>query len=269
MNNHSHRVKQPLISARLGIAGAAGRMGKAMISELQAGNYPNLKLVGAFVSGMDPLRGKHLNESVRYETVSESSLKNIDVFIDFTEPNATLQFLPLLREFRCPAVIGTTGHSKEQKEEIKKLSESQAVLLAPNTSIGVNVLISLLENAVSLLPKTFTPHIVEIHHRDKKDAPSGTAKQLSETIREARKEILRAFSPQNDPHDVTVESIRGGDVMGEHTILFLGEGERLELTHRAASRTIFARGALEAAQWIITQKPGLYSMKDFLKELKE
>lgn len=257
----------------LAIAGAAGRMGKAMISLLEAGNYPNLKLVRAFVSAVDPLRGKHLNESVRYETVSESSFKNIDVFVDFTEPGATLQFLPLLREFRCPAVIGTTGYSKEQKEEIKNLSEFQAVLLAPNTSIGVNVLISLLENAVSLLPKTFTPHIVEVHHRDKKDAPSGTAKQLSETIREARKEILRAFSPQNDPHfspqndphDVTVESIRGGDVIGEHTILFLADGERLELTHRATSRTIFARGALEAAQWIITQKPGLYSMKDFLR----
>lgn len=253
----------------LAIAGAAGRMGKAMISLLEAGNYPNLKLVRAFVSAVDPLREKHLNESVRYEMVSASSesnvsLKNIDVFVDFTEPGATLQFLPLLREFRCPAVIGTTGHSKEQKEEIKKLSESQAVLLAPNTSIGVNVLISLLENAVSLLPKTFTPHIIEVHHRDKKDAPSGTAKQLSETIREARKEILRAFSPQNDPHDVTVESIRGGDVIGEHTILFLADGERLELTHRATSRTIFARGALEAAQWLITQKPGLYSMKDFL-----
>ncbi|MEK7791216.1 MAG: 4-hydroxy-tetrahydrodipicolinate reductase [Deltaproteobacteria bacterium] len=256
MNNDSHRVKQPLASARLGIAGAAGRMGKAMISELQAGNYPNLKLVRTFVSEGDPLRGKYLNESVRYETVSESSLKNIDVFIDFTEPDATLQFIPLLREFRCPAVIGTTGHSKEQKEEIKKLSKSQAVLLAPNTSIGVHVLISLLENAAKLLPKTFTPHIIDVHHRDKKDAPSGTAKQLSETIRAVR-------------NDVTIESIRGGDVMGEHTILFLGEGERLELTHRAASRTIFARGALEAAQWLITQKPGLYSMKDFLEGTRE
>lgn len=253
----------------LAIAGAAGKMGKAMISLLEAGNYPNLKLVRAFVSATDPLRGKYLDESIRYETVSENSLKNIDVFIDFTEPGATLQFLPLLREFRCPAVIGTTGYSKEQKEEIKNLSESQAVLLAPNTSIGVNVLMSLLENAVKLLPKTFTPHIIEVHHRDKKDAPSGTAKQLSETIREARKEILRAFSPQNDPHDVTVESIRGGDVIGEHTILFLADGERLELTHRAASRTIFARGALEAAQWIIAQKPGLYSMKDFLEGTRE
>ncbi len=240
----------------LAIAGAAGRMGKAMISLLEAGNYPNLKLSRAFVSEADPLREKHLNESVRYETISENSLKNIDVFVDFTEPGATMRFLPLLREFRCPAVIGTTGYSKEQKEEIKKLSESQAVLLAPNTSIGVNVLISLLESAAKLLPKTFTPHIVEVHHRDKKDAPSGTAKQLSETVKAVR-------------GDVTVESIRGGDVIGEHTILFLGEGERLELTHRAASRTIFARGALEAAQWIITQKPGLYSMKHFLKEPEE
>lgn len=236
---------------RIGIAGATGRMGKAMISLLEGGHYPNLKLMRAFVSGKNPSNGKPLNESVTYEIVSESLLKNIDVFIDFTKPGATMQFLPLLREFHCPTIIGTTGYSQEQREEIKKLSESVAVLFAPNTSIGVNVLLSLLETTTKLLPKTFTPHIVEVHHNDKKDAPSGTAKQLSETIKAAR-------------DDVTIESIRGGDVIGEHTVLFLGEGERLELTHRATSRTIFARGALEAAQWIVTQKPGLYSMKDLL-----
>lgn len=235
---------------RIGIAGATGRMGRAMISALK--DYPQLRLEKAFVSEKDSLNGQRLNESVVYETVSDHSLKSIDVFIDFTEPEATMRFLPLLREFRCSAVIGTTGFSAEQKEAIQKCSESIAILFAPNTSIGVNVLISLLEQATQLLPKTFTPHILEVHHHDKKDAPSGTAKQLSETIKTIR-------------DDVKIESIRGGDVVGEHTILFLGEGERLELTHRATSRIIFARGALTAAQWLASQKPGLYSMKDVLR----
>ena len=145
---------------------------------------------------------------------------------------------------------------RKQKKEIQKLSQLVPVLLAPNMSIGINVLLDLVQRAAELLPHKFSPHIIEIHHPHKKDAPSGTALEL-------KKKILRGA--QDDKKNIPIESLRGGDVVGEHTVLFLGPGERLELKHNATSRSIFARGALQAAQWITHQKPGLYSMKDVLE----
>ncbi|MBI2645454.1 MAG: 4-hydroxy-tetrahydrodipicolinate reductase [Deltaproteobacteria bacterium] len=225
----------------VGIAGSQGKMGSALQSLLKEGFFPNLKCSALFDKSA-PL--------------SLSSAQSIDALIDFTEPKATMNFLPILKELKKAIVIGTTGFSEGEKNEIRKLSQSVPVVLSPNMSIGVNVLFDLVQKAAKLLPTEFSSHILEIHHPHKKDAPSGTALKLKE-------EILR--SAQDDKKNVSIESVRGGDVVGEHTVYFLSQGERLELTHRATSRTIFARGALKAAEWVVKQKPGLYSMQDVLE----
>lgn len=218
----------------VGISGSQGKMGSALQALLKKENFPNLVCSSLFDKNA-PL--------------SLSSAQSIDVLIDFTEPKATLNFLPILKELKKAIVIGTTGFSEEEKNEIRKLSQSVPVVFSPNMSIGVNVLFDLVQSAAKLLPAEFSSHIIEIHHPHKKDVPSGTALKL-------KNEIQRP---------VSIESIRGGDVVGEHTVYFLSQGERLELTHRATSRTIFARGALKAAEWIVKQKPGLYSMQDVLE----
>ena len=225
----------------IGILGAQGKMGQELQLLLQKGEFHNLKC-GALFDKDSPF--------------SLSHAKALDVFIDFTESKATLSFLPILKELKKPIVIGTTGFTDEQKKEIQKLSQLVPVVLAPNMSIGINVLLDLVQRAAELLPHKFSPHIIEIHHPHKKDAPSGTALEL-------KKKILRGA--QDDKKNIPIESLRGGDVVGEHTVLFLGPGERLELKHNATSRSIFARGALQAAQLITHQKPGLYSMKDVLE----
>ena len=246
----------------VGILGASGKMGKELISLLLSNAYPNLILKCAFVAVQSSLKNKKITDAITYETLSLETLKNIDVLIDFSECSATLHCLPLLRELRKPAVIGTTGFSDMQKSEIKKLAEAVPVVFSPNTSLGVNALFQLVQKASQLLPKDFSPNILEIHHADKKDAPSGTAKKLKE-------EILRGIrslgGPQDDKKNISIESIREGDVIGEHTVFFLSSGERLELTHRATSRDIFARGALKAAEWLVHQKSGLYDMQDVLE----
>ena len=224
----------------IGILGAHGKMGQELQSLLKKGEFPNLTCAALFDKD-SPL--------------SLSRAQAIDVFIDFTESKATLSFLPILKELKKSIVIGTTGFTDEQKKEIHTLSHTVPIVLAPNMSIGVNVLLVLVQRAAELLPKEFSSHIIETHHPHKKDAPSGTALKLKE-------EILR--SAQDDKKNVPIESIRGGDVVGEHTVLFLGPGERLELKHNATSRSIFARGALQAAEWITHQKPGLYSMKEVI-----
>jgi 4-hydroxy-tetrahydrodipicolinate reductase len=157
-------------------------------------------------------------------------------------------------QHRKPLVIGTTGHSQEQRRLIEKTAQPLPVVFASNFSIGVNVLFWLTRKAAEQLGGDFDAEIIETHHTMKKDAPSGTAKTLAEILKAAKK----------TPSEIPVQSIREGDVVGEHTVIFSGPSERLELAHRAASREIFALGALRAAKWIIDQPPGLYSMQDVL-----
>jgi 4-hydroxy-tetrahydrodipicolinate reductase len=157
-------------------------------------------------------------------------------------------------QYRQPLVIGTTGHSAEQRSVIEKTAEFLPVVFASNFSVGVNALFALTKRAGDIFGDEFRAEIVETHHRMKKDAPSGSAKTLAEILSKA----------QNITDQVPIQSIREGDVVGEHTVIFSGPGERLELTHRARSREIFARGALRAAEWVIGKPPGLYAMQDVL-----
>jgi 4-hydroxy-tetrahydrodipicolinate reductase len=222
--------------ARALLVGAAGRMGKT-ISDL-ASTDPKIAVVAQCDLG-DPI---------------EPPMKNCDVAIDFSHPDAISEICRAALKHRKPLVIGTTGQSKEQRRIIEETAQSLPIVFAPNFSIGVNVLFWLTHNAAEQLGGDFDSEIVETHHKMKKDAPSGTAKTLAEILKAAGK----------TKGEIPVQSIREGDVVGEHTVIFSGPGERLELTHRAASREIFARGALRAAKWIIDRRPGLYSMQDVL-----
>ncbi len=195
-----------------------------------------------------------------------------DVVIDFSSPDATDALCAVCREAGKPAVIGTTGHSREQRASIEELAASVPLVLSPNFSVGVNALFWLTRKASEMLGDDFDLEITEMHHRLKKDAPSGTAKRLAEILCESRglnygknvrhgREGLAGERPGNE---IGVHSIRGGDVVGDHTVTFAGAGERLELSHKAASRETFAAGALRAARWVVDKPPGLYSMQDVL-----
>ena len=182
----------------------------------------------------------------------EPAMKNCDVGIDFSHADSIDEICRAASQHGKPLVIGTTGHSQQQRKTIEETSQSVPIVLASNFSVGVNVLFWLTQKAAGFLGSDFNPEIVETHHKMKKDAPSGTAKTLAEILKQVRNS------------EIPIQSIREGDVVGEHTVIFGGPGESLELTHRAANRGIFAGGALRAAKWIINKPPGLYSMQDVL-----
>jgi 4-hydroxy-tetrahydrodipicolinate reductase len=221
---------------RVLLIGAAGRMGKAIVKLAESAS--NIDIVAQCDRG-DAL---------------EPALQKCDVVLDFSHTDAIEGICRTALQHRQPLVIGTTGYSSEQRRIIEEAGKSLPIVFASNFSVGVNVLFSLTRKAAEILGPEFDLEIVETHHRTKKDAPSGTAKALAEILRTTRK-----LDDQ-----VPIQSIREGDVVGDHTVSFGGPGERLELTHRASSREIFARGALRAAQWIIGKPAGLYSMQDVL-----
>jgi 4-hydroxy-tetrahydrodipicolinate reductase len=221
---------------RILLIGAAGRMGKT-INDLTKDD-PKIDIIGRCDFG-DPI---------------EPPMKDCDVAIDFSHADAITEICAAAFQHRKPLVIGTTGHSKEQRRIIEETARSLPIVFASNFSIGVNVLFWLARKAAEQLGGDFDAEIIETHHKMKKDAPSGTAKTLAEVLKAAKK----------TQSEIPIQSIREGDVVGEHTVIFSGPSERLELTHRAASREIFALGALRAAKWIISQPAGLYSMQDVL-----
>ncbi len=221
---------------RVSLIGAAGRMGKTIVD--LAGRESNIEIVAQC----------DLGDAI------EPAMKNCDVAIDFSHADAIEEICRAALQFRRPLIIGTTGHSPTQRQAIEKAAQSMPIVFASNFSVGVNALFALTSNAAEILSGKFGVEIIETHHRMKKDAPSGTAKTLAEILKKAR-EI---------DNEIPTRSIREGDMVGEHTVVFAGPGERVELTHRASSREIFARGALLAAEWIVDKPPGLYSMQDVL-----
>ena len=219
---------------RIMLVGAAGRMGKTVREVAQ--KDPEIQIAGLC----------DLGDSI------EPAMKNCDVAIDFSQADSIDEIGRAASQHGKSIVIGTTGHSQQQRKTIEAAAHSVAIVLASNFSVGVNVLFWLTQKAAKLLGSDFNSEIVETHHKMKKDAPSGTAKTLAELLKAVRKS------------EIPIQSIREGDVVGEHTIIFSGPDESLELTHRAANRRIFAAGALRAAKWIVGKPPGLYSMQDVL-----
>ena len=255
------------------IVGASGRMGRELV---KAVNESNMELAGAVDvanEGTDSgeLAGIGKNNIAIIGNLAKV-IKESNVTIEFTSPDATIQHIKINQEYNIPVVIGTTGLSDDQKKEIENAGKNIPVVFSPNMSVGVNLLFKLTELAASILKEGFDVEILEVHHRMKKDAPSGTAKKLLDILMETLKRDKskdavfgrEGMIGQRKDNEIGVMALRGGDIVGEHTVLFAGTGERVELTHKATSRQTFARGAVKAAEWLISQKPGLYSMFDVL-----
>jgi 4-hydroxy-tetrahydrodipicolinate reductase len=236
------------------ITGASGRMGQSLIA--CAPRFPDLQVVGKIDLGDDP----------------EQVIPGAQVVIDFSFHNATAAFAELCARHRCALVIGTTGHTEEEKGRILAQISGIPTVWASNYSTGVNLLFWLTRKAAESLGPNFDLEVVEMHHRLKKDAPSGTAMTLAEILAAVRNEqlseVLRhgrhGIVGERSAREIGMHSIRGGDVVGDHTVIFATNGERLELTHKASTRETFANGALRAALWIVQQPPGLYNMQHVL-----
>ncbi len=259
------------------VCGAAGRMGKQLVALVH--ENPVARLVGAVEAVGHPAIGKDAGEvaglgfigvpiSAEYEALVTADT----VTLDFTVPEAALAHLRAAAAKQAAIVIGTTGFSAAQRSEAEALAPKTRSIIAANMSIGVNVLLKVVADVAKILNEGFDPEIVEIHHRFKVDAPSGTALALGRAIAAAQgkdfdrqaKLARQGITGQRTNEEVGIVALRGGDAVGDHTVIFAGFGERLELTHRAQSRECLARGAIRAALWLPSQKPGLYSMKEVL-----
>jgi 4-hydroxy-tetrahydrodipicolinate reductase len=259
------------------IAGAGGRMGgriAQLIHETQ-----DMTLAGAFEKADHPAVNKDLGEWLGLGKIGQpiaSGLNEViergDVIIDFTFHSASMEHLRTAADRQKPMVIGSTGFTAGEMEEIKTLCQSVPCLLAPNMSVGVNVLFKVVADVAKALGEGFDIEILEVHHNLKKDAPSGTALKLAQVLAQARSLDLdqvavyerKGIIGERKPEEIGIQTFRAGDIIGEHTVLFGGMGERIEIIHRAHSRETFVRGALRAARWIIGKKNGLYDMNDVL-----
>ena len=261
---------------RVAIAGVAGRMGQALVQAVDA-HKPELQTTAASVLADDPALGQDigiiaLDHPLGVMTVTdlETVTDDFDVLIDFTSPASSLAHLELCQRHGKSMVLGTTGFSAPEKD---KIAQSQLPLVfAPNMSVGVNLCFDLLDRATRVLGDEVDIEIIETHHRFKNDAPSGTALQMGEVVAKALGRKLdevaecgrEGFSEIRDPKTIGFNSIRAGDIVGDHTVLFAVDGERVEITHKASSRMTFARGAVRAARWLSGQPNGVYSMLDVL-----
>jgi 4-hydroxy-tetrahydrodipicolinate reductase len=251
-------------------------MGRMLIDAVLAA--PDLQLSGALeVAGSAALgqdAGSHAGQACGVVITSElrAGLAGADVLIDFTRPEGTLAHLALCRELGVRAVVGTTGFSDAQKATIADHARQIAIMMAPNMSVGVNVVLRLLEQAARALSQGYDIEVIEAHHRHKVDAPSGTALQMGEVLATALGRSLadcavyarEGHTGERDPSTIGFSSIRGGDIIGDHTVLFAGTGERIEISHKSSSRAAYAQGSLRAARFLTQQANGLFSMADVL-----
>ena len=262
---------------RVAVVGTAGRMGKTLVQAIAdtegltlgaASERPESSLIGVDageVAGVGKL-GVAITSSL------EKVVNDFDVVIDFTSPTATMSHVEICRANRKHIVIGTTGLDDAQKDQLKSAGEEIGIVFAPNMSVGVNLCLKLLEMAAKVLGDSVDIEVIEAHHRHKVDAPSGTALRMGEVVAEALGRDLKecavygreGLSGPRERRTIGFETIRAGDIVGEHTVMFAAEGERVEITHKASSRMTFANGAARAAGWITTRGKGLYDMQDVL-----
>ncbi len=252
-------------------------MGRALLEEALA--TPGLRLTAALERPGHPEVGRDAGELICHPPLGiqvgddlKGALDEVDVLIDFTRPEATLEYVKLCREAGKGMVVGTTGFSDAQRERLKAAASHIPMVVAPNMSLGVNLCFKLIALAARALGEGFDVEVIEAHHRHKEDAPSGTALRMGEVVAEALGLDLKAhavfsrrgFTGPRPSKAIGFSAVRAGDIVGEHTVMFAGAGERVEITHRASSRRTFARGAMRAADWVADRAPGLYGMEDVL-----
>ena len=262
---------------QVAIVGAAGRMGRQLL--MACGESDEVRCGAALVrpghpwSGLDAGTMSHGVElGVIVETDLVAALDRVGVVVDFTLPENSLATVDSCRRGAKPVVIGTTGFTAAQRETILAAAEEIPIVLAPNMSVGVNLCLNLLQTAARVLDEQVDIEIIEAHHRHKIDAPSGTALKMGEVIADTLGRNLEqcavhgrsGVTGERDRRTIGFSSVRAGDLVGEHTVLFAGPGERIEITHKASSRMIFARGALRAANWVVDRSRGLFDMQDVL-----
>ncbi len=263
------------MAIRVAVAGASGRMGQGLIAGVLA--QAEMSLVAALDRSDGPNQGHDAGQLLGQATGvlvrdDPAVLAQADVLIDFTRPDASLRHLAACADHGTRLVLGTTGFDSAQLDRIREVAHQVPIVFAPNMSVGVNVTLKILEHAARYLDEGFDIEVIEAHHRHKVDAPSGTALKMGEVVaRAAGRDFARdaVFArqghtgPRTD-REIGFSVIRGGDIVGDHTVLFAGSGERVEITHRSSSRTTYVEGALRAARFLIGQKTGLFDMQDVL-----
>lgn len=261
---------------RVAIAGATGRMGQMLIAAVQATD--DCTLAGALDRTGSPALGQDAGAFTGQPTgvlvtdQTTEGLQGAQALIDFTRPEATMAHLAACRAQGVALIIGTTGFTDAQKAEIAAAAEDIAIVMAPNMSVGVNVTFKLLEMAAKALSTGYDIEVIEAHHRHKVDAPSGTALKMGEVIAEALGRDLKdcavyeryGHTGERDPSSIGFATIRGGDIVGDHTVLFAGTGERIEISHKAGSRAGYAQGSLRAVRFLADKRKGLFDMFDVL-----
>ncbi len=261
---------------RIAVAGASGRMGHMLIEAVAAADdcalAGALDIAGSPALGQDAAAFLGRTSGVRITADLRAALSNAQVLIDFTRPEGTMAHLAACRELGVKAVIGTTGFSEAQKAEITAHARHIAIVMSPNMSVGVNVVMRLLDTAARALHQGYDIEVIEAHHRHKVDAPSGTALAMGEVLAEALGRDLKTcavygregVTGERDPSTIGFATIRGGDIVGDHTVLFAGTGERIEITHKSSSRATYAQGSLRAARFLAQHASGLFSMNHVL-----
>jgi 4-hydroxy-tetrahydrodipicolinate reductase len=265
------------MTLRVAIAGSSGRMGRALIEAVLA-QGTEFRLTGALDIAGSPALGQDAGgllgrtTGVHITDDLKRALADADVLIDFTRPEGTLAHLALCRELGVRAVIGTTGFTPAQKAELAHFAQHLAIVFAPNMSVGLNVMLRLLAQAAQALGDGYDVEVIEAHHRHKVDAPSGTALAMGEVVARALGRHLpedgvftrHGHTGERKAGSIGFATVRGGDVIGDHTVMFLGTGERIEISHRSSSRANYVAGSLRAARFLAGRAPGLYGMDDVL-----
>ena len=262
---------------RIAVVGATGRMGLSLIKAATLNN--DTRLTTAIARAGNESIGRDAGELAGCTTLNvpinenlESMINDFDILIDFTRPDISMDYIEICRKANKKVIIGTTGYSEKQKTKIAEIAKEIAIVLAPNMSVGVNLSLKLLEMTAKVMGDHTDIEIIESHHRYKVDAPSGTALRMGEVIAKTLGRDLEScaiygregITGERNPKTIGFSTIRAGDIVGEHTVMFADEGERLEITHKATSRMTFANGAIRAALWVESKNTGLYDMQDVL-----
>ena len=276
MENSSLSSLPTLPTLPIAVAGASGRMGRMLLEAILASGDAQvagaLDVPGSPALGSDATAFLGRDSGVLVTSDLQQGLQNTQYLIDFTRPEGTLAHLAVCRQLGVKMVIGTTGFTEEQKAQIAEAAQDIAIVMAPNMSVGVNVTLKLLDMAARALSTGYDIEVIEAHHRHKVDAPSGTALKMGEVIASALGRDLKdcavyareGVTGERDPSSIGFATIRGGDIVGDHTVLFAGTGERIEITHKSSSRATYAQGSMRAVRFLAQQKTGLFDMFDVL-----